>query len=183
MLALGGKFLNACKDQLAHPWDIKVRKSLCDDTQSLLASKSMSPLPDPAGAPSSEFPRNLSTQPPHRVARATAMLVVWGNDEGTLHVQVSFAGEHQNTNGRDMQGREPPIPPAPADSSSLLLSLFLLANKTCTAWWASLTFHLESGSGPLNHSGRCPLFINLNGYGNPGPCLGMAWADTDKPVH
>jgi hypothetical protein len=32
------------------------------------------------------------------------------------------------------------------------------------------------------HSVRSPLPINLNEYDNSGPCLGMAWADTDNPV-
>ena len=25
--------------------------------------------------------------------------------------------------------------------------------------------------------------LRLNEYGNPGPCLRMAWADTDNPVY
>jgi len=27
------------------------------------------------------------------------------------------------------------------------------------------------------------LLISLNEYDNPGPCLGMAWDDTDNPVY
>ena len=27
------------------------------------------------------------------------------------------------------------------------------------------------------------LLIRLNEYGSSGPCLGMAWADTDNPVY
>ena len=33
------------------------------------------------------------------------------------------------------------------------------------------------------HSRRCLLLTSLNEYGNPGPCLGMAWADTDNHVY
>ena len=41
----------------------------------------------------------------------------------------------------------------------------------------------EFGSAPLNYSRRCLLLMGLNEYGNPGPCLGTAWADTDNPVY
>ena len=38
-------------------------------------------------------------------------------------------------------------------------------------------------SDPLHHSGRCPLLITSNAYGESGPCLRMAWADTHNPVY
>jgi len=31
--------------------------------------------------------------------------------------------------------------------------------------------------------GRCPLLTCLSELDNPGPCLRMAWADTDNPVY
>ena len=40
-----------------------------------------------------------------------------------------------------------------------------------------------SVSAPLNHSGRCPLLMSSNEYGESGPCLRMAWGDTDNPVY
>jgi len=41
---------------------------------------------------------------------------------------------------------------------------------------------LENPDSPLSIK-VIPLSPHVSEYGNPGHCLGMAWADTDNPVY
>ena len=55
-----------------------------------------------------------------------------------------------------------------------------MANAERQMQRASGARQTQSTEGVIAH---LPLIISLNEYGEPGPCLGTVWADTDNPVY
>jgi len=66
--------------------------------------------------------------------------------------------------------------------SAIRLEMKALADRNGDAQREANTKTKTHFKAKVNHSGQSPLFTSMSEYGGSGPCLRMAWAETDNPV-